>query len=100
MSVVAQPASSPRRRAPARARVSGVIDGYFPVSGTAILAAVAPVRVVAFRLGDLAGALAFRQVLLELADPRVEAFALHGVDAGHGLREPQLVDREREVPAD
>src|SRR5687767_1964341 len=100
MLVVAQPASDAIRKAPAQARINASIGRFLAVKPGAILTVAAAVRLRSLRFGDFPGAPALRQVFLELADACVEPFALHGIVAGHGLREPQLVDCEREVSAD
>src|SRR5687768_5552565 len=93
MWVVAQPASNETRKAPAMARVNAGICRSLALYPAAILAVAVVVGARALRLGDFPRALALRQVFLQLADARVEPLALHGIDAGHRLRQAQLVDR-------
>src|SRR5688572_9624326 len=90
MSVVAQPASSARETKPA-ARISTVMGNCLACCGVRVSGGARRIRLGALRLGDFLRAPALRQVLLQLADARVESLALDGVDAGHGLREAQLV---------
>src|SRR5262245_21249879 len=100
MFVVAQPASSARAMAPAAARIRTGIGSSLASGGSAILPGTGRFRVRALRLGDFLRAPSFRQVFLQFADTRIEALALHGIDARHGLGEAELVDGEREVAAD